>query len=898
MAVAPAVAPAAAPAAAAPHPLPGNNNFNRNHLERNEYGIGGMPRNIYGVSDDALIEIVRAIKLGLLREMSMDVNQNNLPDNRNEFLDLISNKLDTVSDQMIALNATNVVQRGKHINLSINPDIISDNTDSAMAIKRRITNIREPIPMLEGAPRDITIRNLNELIDANSPIYDSNIYNPQDADNARTIQNSLNTIPIMESLYLRKHQELRQMFNFATLLYNKFNYTLRLSLHVVSLLSEHNSRDNTEQQKFNIPKSVIKDIRRLINEQQTMLSTINEARPAVDNIDVETIGREFTTEQPPPPPPAPTPASLQPRQNQPLLRLPQPPPPPFQQRQVPAPGVQNPNTSVAMASRNNMPSSTINTSQVDDNSLQFNRNIAPIVLLPQKTYTPIARSSVDDIQLNNPTNSTASSNNNLLTTTINAPPVNTVKVNIPPLLATSPVVDSLLQNSRRNNIQNVLIPGQTLNLDSSNLVNRGTREQTGINLSDQARSTASSYIPITVQDNSANSRRNAPLTEREKLPYSSIAVQDLSHTNNTFAVRPNPDTNVPVAEQPPFPDNSANSIRIAPSTTTINPQFVPLTESQELSLDSAKINNITNLQNAVTTNRTQPPAIPNDSQKSSGNSDASNLFNTLLMGDNPPPTVVNNGLSSTQDASVSKSVNPANKQHFLTTTKNPSANPVPNKKKSSQVSPVASKTAIKQKNTAKKAINPNVTSRWVTHQKVWPTTGRLPAGRTTETTNKTKKNNIKPRPFLIGVPQTTGAAPQYQRGDTTPYVTPKPKIQYKSSILLADRNKQQQPPPLPPPPLPPAGKATAITTNKPKKQMSFITPSKTNVVIPTPRGRRREMIFDPGSKQRQGASGLVSLRPRRGGGRKSPMNRTILRDKDNQNIHHKDEYEDDYEDNH
>ncbi len=292
-----AAAPAATAAPAVPHPLPGPNIGNL--LESNDYNHDGMPRNIYGVSELALRTIVRDIKLGLLRAMSADVIQNNLPNTREDFLNIISNKLDTVYNQMLNLdNINHQLQQIPSINDFINPNI----ADLQRNEIRNRNLLNNPVDMSRLPNGNITTRELHSLL-ARPPDNDEQQYNPQTPSEANRIQASLNSIPIMESLYLRKHQELRQMFDFATLLYNKFNYTLRLSLHVVSLLSEYNARDNPRQTTFNIPKPVIIDIRRLITEQQSMQTAINSARDAVNNIDVERLGREFTdTEQQPPPP--------------------------------------------------------------------------------------------------------------------------------------------------------------------------------------------------------------------------------------------------------------------------------------------------------------------------------------------------------------------------------------------------------------------------------------------------------------------------------------------------------------------------------------------------------------------------------------------------------------------
>ena len=297
-------------------PRPNNRDYPETNLP---YDSGTMPENIYGVSDEALKAIVKDIKLHLLKKMT-EYPGTNLPRTRDEFLALIFRNLNDVYTQMTNLDAINRNLQSSDPNQFIN-------TGTSTPIRRRITDINAPIVIPEILrSEDITMRNLHLMEEADNIDYEEIHLDPRNGAHVVTIQNRLNTIPIMESLYLRKHNELKQMFDFSTLLYNKFNYTLRLLLHVVSLLSEHKSTRDVTPNPIKIPKNVITNIRALIDDQPTMQTAITDARTAVDRVDVEEIGRRFT--EIPPVTPATTPPATTPPVETPGTGTPGPPGPP------------------------------------------------------------------------------------------------------------------------------------------------------------------------------------------------------------------------------------------------------------------------------------------------------------------------------------------------------------------------------------------------------------------------------------------------------------------------------------------------------------------------------------------------------------------------------------------
>ena len=247
----------------------------------------GDIKNIYGVSDNTLKKIIIDIKLQILRSMS-GIPTAQLPTTRAEFITTVSTHFNLITQGAHTLNTLSAKLQQNAPYRRRNPNSMNDTAAE---------NILNP-----NIPINVVTDNAN--LDAQAKIIpninivheDRNGIDVSLPENAIRIQNRLDNCYILESLYLRKHNELIDMFKFATLLYNKFNYTLRILLYVLSLLTEHeciispptendSDSDSTNKQNpilINMPKTIIPNIKTLITEQKTMLDTINSVSERIN----------------------------------------------------------------------------------------------------------------------------------------------------------------------------------------------------------------------------------------------------------------------------------------------------------------------------------------------------------------------------------------------------------------------------------------------------------------------------------------------------------------------------------------------------------------------------------------------------------------------------------------
>ena len=258
--------------------------------------------NMYGIEEETYKLIVKDIKLKLMTSITGILA---LPKTRDEYLKQFKNMFNNIDK---SVNTFNSIKQA---------NIIADNV--LATFKQKIEN-KEVITLIDDA--DIDNLSKNSAFKEDIKYIDHTMSSNKDE-----IQNRIDSCYLLEGLYLRKHNELIQMFNFAKLLYNKFNYTLKLLLYVLSLLTDHkcnstvdnsvlthgrhrlhsglsgfndrlsdrlsvipHSRDGgehvvesftSEPFSIKIPKKIIPNIKTLIDEQKKMLSAITEADTAL-----------------------------------------------------------------------------------------------------------------------------------------------------------------------------------------------------------------------------------------------------------------------------------------------------------------------------------------------------------------------------------------------------------------------------------------------------------------------------------------------------------------------------------------------------------------------------------------------------------------------------------------
>ena len=239
---------------------------------------GGTPppvvtkTNIYGIEDATLRKIVEDIKLKLIKSINVS---GTIPKNHKEYLKEFKTMFTKIDLNNTTLNITpNLPKHTVNASLMLTDTFqtkIIDKTDLALTSNVDIDNLSQ----------DTAVK--GEIV------YDTKNLNPtryKQESNTNVIQKRIDGCYILEGLYLNKHNELVKMFDFAKLLYNKFNYTLKLLLYVLSLVTEYNITTSGTGGigtpiTINMPHKIIPNIKTLIEEQNTMLKAINDADTAL-----------------------------------------------------------------------------------------------------------------------------------------------------------------------------------------------------------------------------------------------------------------------------------------------------------------------------------------------------------------------------------------------------------------------------------------------------------------------------------------------------------------------------------------------------------------------------------------------------------------------------------------
>ena len=291
-----AVAPGYARGVAAPGYVNRNNhndnNPNRINTADDRFIIQeNQPTDIYGVSDVTLKLIIEHIKLKILQNMGHPGVL--LPATREQFITAVTNSCNLIINGEAELKA---LRDRLNANIRLRLPIDASTTPFVRDYMTNPRNNHITNYLIADAHLDSRGNPINNNI-ARAPIMpnigviheEGNGLNTSILEDANRIQNRLDNCYILESFYLRKHNELIDMFKFAILLYNKFNYTLQTLLYVLSLLTQHTCVGNpiNPQNLIKLPRKIIPNIKKLIEEQHEMRATIDGVRHRI-NIPIDT----------------------------------------------------------------------------------------------------------------------------------------------------------------------------------------------------------------------------------------------------------------------------------------------------------------------------------------------------------------------------------------------------------------------------------------------------------------------------------------------------------------------------------------------------------------------------------------------------------------------------------
>ncbi|MBT7624529.1 MAG: hypothetical protein HN595_08365, partial [Flavobacteriaceae bacterium] len=124
-----------------------------------------------------------------------------------------------------------------------------------------------------------------------------NIENPE---NRNIVQTRLNNCYVLEHKYLQKHQELMNVFAFSLNLFDKYNNALSLLMFLIKYLVQYNTDLGNKAGEYDtdcnikIPKTVIKNMGQLINDQKSVQNIINQMN---DNIKTHNFTNPDTIEE-------------------------------------------------------------------------------------------------------------------------------------------------------------------------------------------------------------------------------------------------------------------------------------------------------------------------------------------------------------------------------------------------------------------------------------------------------------------------------------------------------------------------------------------------------------------------------------------------------------------------
>jgi hypothetical protein len=101
------------------------------------------------------------------------------------------------------------------------------------------------------------------------------------------IINRLKNCQNLEFLYLKKHEEIMKIFAFTINLFDKYKYAIKIILFLLKNLVYKDSNDdnppppNPDPRGINLPITIIKDIKKLVNDQKTVQGVIDRMNAAI-----------------------------------------------------------------------------------------------------------------------------------------------------------------------------------------------------------------------------------------------------------------------------------------------------------------------------------------------------------------------------------------------------------------------------------------------------------------------------------------------------------------------------------------------------------------------------------------------------------------------------------------
>lgn len=137
----------------------------------------------------------------------------------------------------------------------------------------------------EGKNLDDSKREIYDTTNANfeNDQLNTNELNISNPDDRKQLETRLTNCQSLEVLYLKKHDELMDTFAFTLKLYNKYSNAIqKLNLVLQRLVQKKynttGEAESTEENKIRLPKALIKDIGRLVKDQDSVKKTIDNMK--------------------------------------------------------------------------------------------------------------------------------------------------------------------------------------------------------------------------------------------------------------------------------------------------------------------------------------------------------------------------------------------------------------------------------------------------------------------------------------------------------------------------------------------------------------------------------------------------------------------------------------------
>jgi hypothetical protein len=248
-------------------------------------------------------------------EINQDIND---PDSvqkiNNELLQIINDGINQIVMQLKNRLGNNYEESNqnaiaiKHMLNSLQTQIETDigfiglpASPNTQRIERAInTNIFSETPHIEKPRTDAIDHDsvdISSLDDAYTTIFNDNgtIQNNLDIENrnGRTVEANdtelitrLLNCQNLEFLYLKKHDELMKVFAFIMNLFDKYKYAIKIILFLLKNLVNKDPPDGTTPRKtVQLPITIIKNIKKLVEDQETIQGVVNKMDAAIIKTD-------------------------------------------------------------------------------------------------------------------------------------------------------------------------------------------------------------------------------------------------------------------------------------------------------------------------------------------------------------------------------------------------------------------------------------------------------------------------------------------------------------------------------------------------------------------------------------------------------------------------------------